>query len=76
MPPFTLKIIYDETSGYLKPDVTCDLGGTDVLQGIAFRHLLPDDRYAPDGNLSWIYRDLLYDMAMLHGWTVSVTTLP
>ncbi len=67
MANFTLKVIDDKASGYLVPDTLHGLGGTDMLQAAAFRHLFPE------GECAWVFRELLYDMAELHGWSVSVT---
>lgn len=70
MNKFTLRVIDDRASGNLMPDIKSDQGGLDLLQPHAFRHLFPE------GFCSWMFRQLLYDMAALHGWDVSVTEHP
>ena len=61
---FTLKVI--EQAGYLVSDKTSTYGGTDMTQLYAFAHLFPD------GECPWVCRDLLFDLAKMHGWEVEV----
>ena len=63
---FTLKVIDDVATGFLRPDTLHKYGGTDMLQDVAFHHLFPD------GECPWALRQLVFDMAEIHGWEVVV----
>jgi hypothetical protein len=64
---FTLKVNDDKASGNLVQDTLHNLGGYDMIQSAAFHHLFPS------GECAWVFRELLYAMADLHGWRVSVS---
>jgi len=63
---FTLKVIDDETTGFFRADTLHRHGGTDMLQAHAFAHLFPE------GECPWAFRELVFDMAEIHGWEVKV----
>lgn len=66
---FTLKVIDDENLGVLRSDTRHRYGGIDTTQDHAFRHIFPS------GFCEWGFRSLLFDMAAIHGWDVSVRVL-
>ena len=66
---FTLKVIYDEATEVFRADTTHIYGGTDMLQAYAFAHLFPE------GECPWVFRELVFDMAAIHGWEVEVRTV-
>lgn len=63
---FTLKVIDDEEQGVYRADDLSVHGGTDLLQIHAFNHLFPS------GECLWVFRELVFEMASLHGWEVKV----
>lgn len=64
---FVLKVVHDTKAGHYFSDDRHRLGGTCLKQIWAFNHLFPS------GYLNWGLRDLLWEMADLHGWRVEVT---
>lgn len=66
---FTLKVIDDETTSFLRADTQHKYGGTDMLQAYAFAHLFPD------GKCPLVFRELVFDMAAIHGWDVKVRVI-
>ena len=66
---FTLKVIDDETTGVFRSDNASAYGGTDMLQEHAFAHLFPA------GECPWVFRELVFTMAAIHGWEVSVRVI-
>jgi len=66
---FTLKVIEDEKTGFMRADNRHLHGGIDMLQIYAFEHLLPG------GVCPWTHRELLYGLAEAHGWGVIVTVV-
>lgn len=63
---FTLKVIYNKTTGLITPDKRHEFGGTDLIQVEAFHHICPS-------GISEYGSDSLYEMARLHGWDVKTT---
>ena len=63
---FTLKVIDDETTRCFRADTLHKHGGTDILQAHAFTHLFPE------GECPWVFQELVFDMAEIHGWEVKV----
>lgn len=57
---FKLKVMV--AGDWLIPDSRHELGGTDVLQVWAFRDIMPE------GECHWCMREVLFDMARLHGY--------
>lgn len=66
---FTLKVIDDERTGVFRADTEHLHGGTDMLQAHAFAHLFPE------GFCPWPFRELVFEMAEIHGWDVKVRVL-
>jgi hypothetical protein len=61
---FILKV--KEKGDYLVSDNASHLGGIDLTQEYAFYHLFPS------GACHWGFRELLYELAHIHGWKVQV----
>jgi hypothetical protein len=59
---FVLKVILEK--GTYRPNTKHANGGIDLVQDFAFKHLFPEG-YCP-----WVYHDLLFELAHLHGWNV------
>jgi len=66
---FDLKIIVDRTPGIdlIVSDNRHDQGGLDTKQEMAFKHLIPC------GELDYVWREILYELASLHNWSVTET---
>ncbi len=65
-PRFVLRVMED--NGVMVADDRSVHGGIDALQTVAFSHL------CPTGAWDWLWRELLYDLAELHGWDVKITS--
>ena len=66
-PIFKLKVVRDESSRCFYSDTRHELGGTDMEQKMAFKHLFSEE-YCTFG-----MQDILASLAAMHNWQIQVT---